>query len=94
MMRDRANDSFYFRKFRQGIPKKARSRYMFQNKRTERRELHSRKIWATLAQLVERLIRNQQVASSILAGGSSNVFECSMFSESPLPGVRQICFQL
>ena len=25
---------------------------------------------ATLAQLVERLIRNQQVASSILAGGS------------------------
>ena len=26
--------------------------------------------WATLAQLVERLIRNQQVASSILAGGS------------------------
>ena len=26
---------------------------------------------ATLAQLVERLIRNQQVASSILAGGSS-----------------------
>jgi hypothetical protein len=30
---------------------------------------------ATLAQLVERLIRNQQVASSILAGGS-------MFSET------------
>jgi hypothetical protein len=27
--------------------------------------------YATLAQLVERLIRNQQVASSILAGGSS-----------------------
>jgi hypothetical protein len=26
---------------------------------------------ATLAQLVERLIRNQQVASSILAGGST-----------------------
>jgi hypothetical protein len=26
---------------------------------------------ATLAQLVERLIRNQQVASSILAGGSN-----------------------
>ncbi len=27
---------------------------------------------ATLAQLVERLIRNQQVASSILAGGSNS----------------------
>jgi hypothetical protein len=26
--------------------------------------------WATLAQLVERLIRNQQVAGSIPAGGS------------------------
>ncbi len=29
-----------------------------------------KRIRATLAQLVERLIRNQQVASSILAGGS------------------------
>lgn len=28
------------------------------------------KKWATLAQLVERLIRNQQVAGSIPAGGS------------------------
>ena len=27
-------------------------------------------VWATLAQLVERLIRNQQVAGSIPAGGS------------------------
>jgi hypothetical protein len=30
-------------------------------------------IRATLAQLVERLIRNQQVAGSIPAGGSSQV---------------------
>jgi hypothetical protein len=30
-----------------------------------------RKVQATLAQLVERLIRNQQVAGSIPAGGSS-----------------------
>ncbi len=44
--------------------------------------------WATLAQLVERLIRNQQVASSILAGGSrleiqlsaklGNDFDCAV----------------
>jgi hypothetical protein len=32
---------------------------------------HCKEGQATLAQLVERLIRNQQVASSILAGGSN-----------------------
>ncbi len=44
-----------------------------QDSERKERGLHSRKIWATLAQLVERLIRNQQVASSILAGGSIEV---------------------
>jgi hypothetical protein len=34
-------------------------------------QIEVKKGQATLAQLVERLIRNQQVASSILAGGSS-----------------------
>ena len=49
---------------------------------------------ATLAQLVERLIRNQQVAGSIPAGGSSNSFlsmplrRFQKFSKSPtLPTV-------
>jgi hypothetical protein len=35
-----------------------------------RSQVAENKRWATLAQLVERLIRNQQVAGSIPAGGS------------------------
>jgi hypothetical protein len=39
---------------------------------------------ATLAQLVERLIRNQQVASSILAGGSKTPIKLGVFGSGPL----------
>ena len=41
-----------------------------------------RSSWATLAQLVERLIRNQQVAGSIPAGGSSDKSE-AFFNDHP-----------
>jgi hypothetical protein len=41
------------------------------------------KDWATLAQLVERLIRNQQVAGSIPAGGSRNFLKTKHFKTAP-----------
>ena len=42
---------------------------------------------ATLAQLVERLIRNQQVAGSIPAGGSRNFLKTQDFLEALQPQV-------
>jgi hypothetical protein len=43
---------------------------------------------ATLAQLVERLIRNQQVAGSIPAGGSNNSIIPNFLRGSGLPNLQ------
>src|SRR5439155_12659589 len=47
----------------------------------------------TLAQLVERLIRNQQVAGSIPAGGSRNFFSISSELQALLAPLRKQYFR-